>query len=95
MARMSSLQLAKCALVTLFLAFARQYVKKSFVWLQNAWGYDPQNDAAAIRKFLPFPGMIFFRSLANMVFYLRVHCFILKCIPGNFLLYASYREKMF
>ena len=56
MARMSSLQLAKCALVTLFLAFARQYVKKSFVWLQNAWGYDPQNDAAAIQKCLPFWG---------------------------------------
>ena len=93
MARMSSLQLAKRALVTLFLAFARQYVKKSIVWLQNAWGYDPQNDAAAIHKCLPFSGEMFFRSLASVVCYLRVHCFILKCIPGNFLLYASYREK--
>ena len=53
MARMSSLQLAKRALVTLFLAFARQYVEKSFVWLRNAWGYDPQNSAAAIQKHHP------------------------------------------
>ena len=93
MARMSSLQLAKCALVTLFLAFARQYVKKSFVWLQNAWGYYSQNDAAAIQKCLPFWGDEVFRSLANIVFYLCAHCFILKCIPGNFVLYASYREE--